>query len=113
MTNTLTSTIRRADRRLGRAACLMLLAGSANAASQTISGVRFSVDTSAALFSMFGGRVEFAAGRGRIDVSTIAARAARSVNDVAIGPPTARSGDYYLFDTTGYIVVRPSIRTFS
>jgi hypothetical protein len=91
----------------------MLLAGSTSATSQTVSGIRFSVDTSAGLFSMFGGHVEFGAGRGRIDVSTIAARVARSVNDVAIGPPIARSGDYYLFDTTGYIVVRPSSRTFS
>src|ERR1051325_9669194 len=103
----------RACRCLSTAACLTLLAGSTNAMSQTVSGIRFSVDTSAALFSMLGGRVEFAAGRGRIDVSAIAARAARNVNDVVIGPPVARSGDYYLFDTTGYIVVRPSSRTFS
>jgi hypothetical protein len=107
------ATIRRTERGLSTAFCLILLAGSTNVASQTVSGVRFSVDTSAALFSMLGGRLEFAAGRGRIDVSTIAARAARSINDVAIGPPIARSGDYYLFDTTGYIVVRPSSRSFS
>ena len=93
MTNTPMSTIRRADRGLRTAACLVLLAASANAEAQTISGIRFSVDTSAALFSMLGGRVEFAAGRGRIDVSTIAGRTARSVNAVVIGPPIARSGD--------------------
>jgi hypothetical protein len=35
------------------------------------------------------------------------------VNGVTIGPPIARAGDYYLFDSTAYVVVRPSSRTFS
>jgi hypothetical protein len=106
-------TIRRVNRVLSTAACLVLFGGSTNATRQTVPGIRFTVDTSAALFSMLGGRVEFGAGRGRIDVSRVAVRLARSINDVTIGPPIARSGDYYLFDTTGYVVVRPSSRTFS
>src|ERR1043165_3390131 len=113
MTNRRMSTIRWTDRGLSIPACLILLCSSANAAAQIVSGVRFSVDTSAALVSMLGARVEFAAGRGRIDVSTVASRPARSVNGVTIGPPIARAGDYYLFDSTGYVVVRPSSRTFS
>src|SRR5205085_2426101 len=86
---------------------------------RTIPGVRFGIDTTetsapaTGLFSMFAGRIEFAAGRGRIDVSAIAFKPTRSVNDVTIGPPLAQTGDYYLFDSTGYILVRPSSRTFS
>jgi hypothetical protein len=85
----------------------------------TSPGVRFNVDTTetkspaAGLFSMFSGRIEFAAGRGRIDLVAMALQPTRSVNDVTIGPPLARSGDYYLFDSTGYILVRPPSRTFS
>jgi len=96
------------------AACLALPAAWANAMSQTVPGIRFSVDTSGtSVFSVLAGRVEFGAGRGRIDVAGIASRSARSINDVIVGPPSARPGDYYLFDTTGYVVVRPSTHTFS
>lgn len=90
-----------------------------SSAAQTIPGIRFRVDTAetnapaAGVLSRFRGSIEFAAGRGRIDVSAVAELPARSVNGVTIGTPLARSGDYYLFDSTGYIVVRPSSRTFS
>ena len=86
----------------------------------TVRGVRFAIDTTetkapaTGLFSMFAGRAEYAAGRGRIFVLTVALRPTRSVNGgVTVGPLLARSGDYYVFDSTGYILVRPSSRTFS
>jgi hypothetical protein len=90
-----------------------------NGTRNAIPGVRFTVDTAetkapaTGLFAMFVGRVEFAAGRGRIDVSAVLPHSARSVNDVTIGPLLARPGDYYLFDSTGYILVRPTSRSFS
>jgi hypothetical protein len=35
------------------------------------------------------------------------------VQGVTINPPLAASGDYYLFDSTGFVVLRPATRTFS
>jgi len=95
-------------------AWLALSGSRSTAQSQPVPGVRFSIDTSGtSVFLRLAGQVEFGAGRGRIDVSGVASRAVRSINGVTIGAPAARPGDYYLFDSTGYVVVRPSTRTFS
>ncbi len=81
-------------------------------------GIRFSIDTSAkytswrGVLSRVAGAVEFANGRGRLDVTATSHTANVSLGDVIIGEPLARPGDYYLFDNTGYILVRPATRTF-
>jgi hypothetical protein len=59
------------------------------------------------------GVVEFADGRGRLDVTAVSRAPAISLNGVTIGEPLARPGDYYLFDNTGFVLVRPASRTFS
>jgi len=114
------ATRRRASRAL--TAALIVVVGSATADSMrpTVRGIRFNIDTTetnapaTGLFSMFAGRVEFAAGRGRVDVTNVALRPTRSINGgVTVGPLLARPGDYYLFDSSGYILVRPGSRTFS
>ena len=101
------------------AAALVFVAAAPRLVPATLPGVRFTVDTAetkapaTGIFSMFTGRIEVVAGRGRIDVASVAAKPPRSVNDITVGPPLAGAHDYYLFDSTGYILVRPSSRTFS
>jgi hypothetical protein len=57
--------------------------------------------------------VTFAAGRGRLDMVTNPASPELVAAGVSVAPPLATSGEYYLFDSTGFILVRPSQRTFS
>jgi hypothetical protein len=61
----------------------------------------------------FEGAVEFAAGRGRLDVIARTSRPSIAVKGVTINAPIASSGDYYLFDSTGFVLVQPTSRTFS
>lgn len=58
------------------------------------------------------GIVEFGAQRGRLDVHSTAGRDV-SIGGVVITRPLARVGDYYLFDSAGFVLVRPRERTFS
>lgn len=112
-------TTRRGYRALTAAAVVLVAGAASKGTPRTIPGVRFRIDTAetrapgAGLLPTFAGRIEFAAGRGRIDVSAVAFKLTHSVNDVTIRPPLGQAGDYYLFDSTGYILVRPSSRTFS
>lgn len=60
-----------------------------------------------------GAAVTFAAGRGRLDMVTNPAAPELVTSDVSLAPPLARPGEYYLFDSTGFILVRPNEKTFS
>lgn len=89
-------------------------------ATRILSGIRFAIDTVVSpdapwrgLLSRVAGVVEFAEGRGRLDVSTIRRAKTVSLGGVTVADPLARPGDYYLFDNWGFILVRPSERTFS
>jgi hypothetical protein len=82
-------------------------------------GVGFSIGTvetpapARGALGMFDGVVRFAAGRGRLDVTTPHYGPPIAVQGRTIAAPLARAGDYYLFDSTGFVLVRPASRTFS
>ena len=102
---------------------LMLLVALADMSAQSsrpdlLNGLRFSFDTVditpnwRGALTRLAGTVEFAAGRGRLTVTAVRPGPPMAVNGVAIGSPLAAPGDYYLFDTTEFVLVRPSHRTF-
>lgn len=101
----------------------LLLAGCATArpltARSPVTGVRFSVGTvdlpspAQGVLGAITGVVEFAGGRGRLDVIARDDRPPIAVQGVMLLPPLAGPGDYYLFDSAGFVLVRPSSRTFS
>lgn len=66
------------------------------------------------LITQLAGTVVFAGGRGRLNVAAIAQRTPpiRTAGIVLAGP-LAQPGDYYLFDSTGFVFVRPGMRTFA
>jgi hypothetical protein len=82
-------------------------------------GVRFSIGMlelpapARGAFGLFDGVVEFAAGRGRLDVIARRDGPPIAVQGVPIAAPLAGPGDYYLFDNSGFVLVRPASRTFS
>jgi hypothetical protein len=103
---------------------LLLVLTSARLAAQQesrprLAGIRFAFDTVESparwrgALTRVAGLVEFAAGRGRLSVLAVRLGPAVAVNGVQIGRPLAQPGDYYLFDTTEFILVRPRSRTFS
>jgi hypothetical protein len=55
----------------------------------------------------------FAGGRGRLDVVAVARHPVIRTEGIVLGAPLAKSGDYYLFDSTGFVLVRPATRTLS
>ena len=59
------------------------------------------------------GSVVFAGGRGRLDVNAVAQHPVLRTAGVVLAAPLAKPGDYYLFDSTGFVLVRPATRTFS
>jgi hypothetical protein len=81
-------------------------------------GIRFSVDTSDSpspaqgVLGAMAGSVEFADGRGRLNVISNYGHAV-SVNGIVVARSLADAGDYYLFDSTGFVLVRPRDRAFS
>jgi hypothetical protein len=83
------------------------------------SGIAYLVPakTGATLFARnstgFDAVVTFAAGRGRLDMVANPAGPELVASGVSLAPPLARPGEYYLFDSTGFILVRPSQKTFS
>jgi hypothetical protein len=91
----------------------------ASAPMHPMRGIRFAVDTlgpvpaERGVLTRVAGIMEFADGRGRLDVTAIRHAPVVSVDSVIVGEPLARPGDYYLFDNTGFILVRPATRTFS
>lgn len=83
-------------------------------------GIRFTIDTLVradapwgGLLSRVAGEVEFADGRGRLDVTAVRRAPAVSLAGVTVGAPLAQPGDYYLFDNSGAVLVRPRENTFS
>jgi hypothetical protein len=59
------------------------------------------------------GSIVFAGGRGRLDVTAVARHPVVRTAGIVLGAPLATPGDYYLFDSTGFVLVRPATRTFS
>lgn len=102
---------------------MIMLAGCATGASlgsrTPLSGVQFNIGTAElpaparGALGVFDGVVEFAAGRGRLDVIAHRVSPPIAVGGVTIAIPLAGLGDYYLFDSTGFVLVRPTPRTFS
>ena len=86
---------------------------------RVLRGIQFSIDTIApdgkrpGMLSRVAGVVEFADGRGRLDVTSVSRAPDVAVNGVTVAEPLASPGDYYLFDNTEFLLVRPSTRTFS
>jgi uncharacterized membrane protein YphA (DoxX/SURF4 family) len=109
--------------RLIAAAGVLLLVACATAGSSASrsarGGVRFTIGTaetpapSRGALGMFDGVVEFAGGRGRLEVTAPHYGPAIAVQGRTIAAPLASAGDYYLFDSTGFVLVRPASRTFS
>lgn len=102
----------------------------AQGAPATLPGIAFSIDSGREvppppdvikrfgmppeLITQFAGTVDFAGGRGRLDVAAVARRTPPiRTEGIVLGAPLARAGDYYLFDSTGFVLVRPETRTFS
>ena len=66
------------------------------------------------LITQIAGTVVFARGRGRLDVAAVARRTPpMRTEGIVLARPLASAGDYYLFDSTGFVLVRPGTRTFS
>ena len=66
----------------------------------------------ARLFTGFTAVITAVAGRGRVDVLAVSATPA-SVAGLPVAGPAARPGDYYLFDSTGVVLVRPRERRYA
>jgi hypothetical protein len=66
------------------------------------------------LITQITGTVVFAGGRGRLDVAAVARRTPPiRIEGIVLAAPLAKADDYYLFDSTGFVLVRPGARTFS
>ena len=65
------------------------------------------------LVTQVAGAVVFAGGRGRFDVAAVARRPVLRTAGIVLAAPLAGPEDYYLFDSTGFVLVRPGTRTFS
>ena len=99
-----------------------LLAGSSAAApiaaAQELAGIQFTVDSADApspargVLASVSGTIEFADGRGRLTLASVSTHAV-VVGGIALMPPLGSPGDYYLFDSTGFTLVRPSNHTFA
>ena len=83
-------------------------------------GISFAVDTTPEITPQgtgpvrpLGIRVTWAGTRGRIDVLSRPVRPVMKVGDVILGPSLAMPGDFYLFDSTGFVLVRPATRQYS
>jgi hypothetical protein len=102
---------------------LLMLVGCATASTRAsrdpLPGIRFDIGTAETpapargALGMFEGMVEFAAGRGRLDVIAERRGPPIAVRGATITAPLARPGDYYLFDSTGFVLVRPASRAYS
>jgi hypothetical protein len=85
-----------------------------------LEGITFAVDTAPELTPQgpgpvrpLGVRVSWAGTRGRIDVLSRPVRPVMKLGDVTVGPSVAMPGDYYLFDSTGFVLVRPAKKQYS
>lgn len=123
---------RNAARRLvGAATCALVAAANAHAQAPrtTLPGITYLVDAGREappppevvkrfgmppeLITQVAGSVVFAGGRGRFDVTAVARRAVLRTAGIVLAAPLAGPGDYCLFDSTGFVLVRPAARTFS
>ncbi len=119
---------------LRAAAVLCIAAASSSSAQQptaapgTVPGIVFSVDTSVlaadargdtavirlwSAFASYNARVTFASGRGRMDILSQRPNPALIVDKEISTAPLARPGEYYLFDSTGFVLVHPATKTFT
>ena len=99
---------------------LFPLAPDAHAQGSDLQGIAFAVDTTPELTPQgpgpvrpLGLQVTWAGTRGRIDILTRPVRPVIKVGDVTVGPSPAVPGDYYLFDSTGFALVRPATKQYS
>ena len=87
-------------------------------ATRRVSGITFTVDHGPdggpvpGVFNDFAGSITFAAGRGRLDITERSKYAGTVVAGIPIATPLGGPGDYYLFDSTGFVLVRPTSKTF-
>ena len=112
--------MRRASIILGGVGVLFSLARDARAQVSDLHGITFVVDTTPEVTPQgpgpvrpLGLQVTWAGTRGRIDILTRSARPVIRVGGVTVGPSPAVAGDYYLFDSTGFILVRPGAKQYS
>lgn len=96
------------------------LAPEAHAQVSELQGIAFAVDTTPEVTPQgpgpifpLGLQVTWAGTRGRIDILTRPARPIIKVGDVTVGLSPAIAGDYYLFDSTGFVLVRPATKQYS
>lgn len=88
-------------------------------ASTDVGGISFMIDDShdrgpaSGIFAMFVGEVTFARGRGRLDMVRRTDAPAIWVAGSVFASPQAKPGEYYLFDSTGFALVRPGSKTYS
>ncbi len=112
--------MRRVSIVLGGIGVFFSLARDARAQVSDLRGIAFVVDTTPDVtpggpgpVRPLGMRVTWAGTRGRIDILTRSPRPVIRVGDVTVGPSPAVAGDYYLFDSTGFVLVRSAARQFS
>ena len=91
---------------------------------RAVAGITFTVDTTpdrgsssdapaaARLFTRVTAAVTATADRGRVDILAVLPTRA-SVAGLPVTEPAARPGDYYLFDSTGVVLVRPHVRRYA
>jgi hypothetical protein len=112
--------MRRASIVIGGIGVLFCVARVAHAQISDLHGIVFTVDTTPEVTPVGPGpvrplrlQVTWAGARGRIDILTRPARPVIRVGDVTVGPSSAVAGDYYLFDSTGFVLVRPAAKQYS
>jgi hypothetical protein len=101
--------------------CAVALAGGPLTAQSTVRvpGITYAIDSgldagaAPGVFKQLVATVVFANGRGRIDIIGVSESPRIRADGIPISVPFGRVGDYYLFDSTGFILVRPATRTFS
>jgi hypothetical protein len=135
MPSTFFRTFRHEGRRLASCGTLLLALTAAPSMSAqgvvpaVVRGIAFTIDSglgvpeppevvrrfgaSPMIVTQLAGRIVFAGGRGRLDVSGVARHPVVRIAGVVLAAPLATPGDYYLFDSTGFVLVRPVSRTFS
>jgi hypothetical protein len=85
----------------------------------SVTGITFAIDSgrdggaASGVFRTFEGVVTVVAGRGRLDIVAMGRGAEIRALGVGFIPPQAQAGDYYLFDSTGFVLVRPRSKSFS
>ena len=85
----------------------------------SIAGIAYRIDSlgdagpTPNILKTFSGIVRFARGRGRLDIVAKSTSEPIRVEGLVIRAPLASVGDYYLFDSTGFVLVRPSEKTFA